>query len=212
MIRVVVTASLRDPMLKELSGRPALIVAGEDAPPVRFLGANTVGMGVGALAVRYLGNSALVVAAADGEQAGRALAKDHRWRLALVVLLPRQSGAVRLQQVAAEAEASGRKVVVVELVDGLCLELGIVNNEIQGFPASGIRAVLSESPAEAPSVPSEGPGTPHPSASPALHSMVVPDEWQEIPPLDPPAPDPAPAPDAPASARRQKPPKKQSIT
>lgn len=207
---VVVVGTLRDPGLAKVGSRPRLIVTGDDAPPARHLGANVVGMGVGALSVVDLGHGSFVVAAADGELAGRALAKSDRWRVALVVLGRGQTKAVRLRDVAAAASQDGRRVVVVELVPGMCLELGFLDGSVVGIPEIGIRSWLTPETPEAPSAPTEGPGTPHPDAPPALHSMVVPDPAEEIPePVDLPA-DPVPK-AQPASARRQKPPKKQTI-
>jgi len=179
--RVVVVGNLRDPGLRELSGRPALIVTGDDYPPVRHLGANVVGMGTGALSVRDLGHAAIVVAAADGEQAGRTLAKNNRWRTALLVLLPGHAKAIRLRDAVAVAEREGKRVSIVELVATTCLELGVENGEVIGIPESGVRGFLAAPESSAPSVPTEGPGQPHPDAPPAHNSMVVPPD----PPTEP---------------------------
>lgn len=190
MTRVVVVGSLSDSGLRGLSGRPALIVTGDDYPPVRHLGANVVGMGTGALSVCDLGHAAIVVAAADGEQAGRTIAKNNRWRTALVILLPGHAKAVRLRDAIEVARGEGKRVSIVEIVSATCLELAVENGGVIGIPEAGVRSFLAAPESAAPSVPTEGPGLPHPDAPPAHNSMVVPPDPPASPPSDPPAPDP----------------------
>lgn len=175
MTKVVIVESLRDPGLRSLSGRPSLIVTAHDYPPPRHLGANVVGMGVGACHVAELGNACVVVVATDGEQAGRVLVRSNRWRTALVVL-PKgeERTALRLGDAQREAVATGKHVTVLEMEPTMCLELAFEDGAIVGLPAAGVRGFLSPPVVEAPSVPSEGPGLVHPEAPPATFSMIAP--------------------------------------